>query len=314
MSYRPADDTTGGDTKEILIFNLGRELKARLVRSSMSSKCNFICRIAQAGGMPGYADVKATNPDFIIIGWNGRVPRSVFAFLHEMAANTSTSHIPVLLCVSHLAGEDRELILSAGAIDCIEYPEGDEENMICAQQVLSLIKSSNLIRLLHSRQSPLIDPTTLQRDLTLNLLDLRPHLDKEGKGKLSFVCKQLKRELNTESVLKKFDLEQAGFHYVLRTHCNALTRNERRLCYYLMSGFSATDIATRMGRTLNSINVAFARIRGKAGKRNNAELRAYLLRVSCEAGANGQSRGSASKMMPFQAHEIELRGGPVFSR
>lgn len=108
---------------------------------------------------------------------------------------------------------------------------------------------------------------------------LEPYLNVEGRTKLLSLMKQLRRQLNDEALLvveKRFDAIHAGLYSILEEHCPDITRNEKRLCAYLRMDQTAAEIAKITNKSLNSINVGFARLRAKMNLSDNKALRVYL--------------------------------------
>lgn len=125
----------------------------------------------------------------------------------------------------------------------------------------------------------LMNANLAKEDLLDNVNKLHPYLNLEGKAKLLGLVKHLRRQLNDETLLsveKKFDEQHSSFYAILEKYCPAITKNEKRLCAYLRMSHSSTDIARITNRSLNSINVGFARLRTKLGLPSNKDLRAFL--------------------------------------
>jgi len=111
---------------------------------------------------------------------------------------------------------------------------------------------------------------------------LQPYLTNEGRAKFSTMLKQISREFNVEMELhieKDFDQLHSGFYYSLEKNCPTITKNEKRLCAYLKMNHGASDIAKLTNKSLNSINVAFARLRAKLQLPSSKDLRSFLMEM-----------------------------------
>ncbi len=125
----------------------------------------------------------------------------------------------------------------------------------------------------------LIHSRNVKEKLIEGVNKLQPYLTPEGKSKLFSLLKQLKWEVNEEDDLgieKKFDEANAGLYSLLEKCCPEITKNEKRLCAYLKMNHCASDIAKITDKSLNSINVALARLRAKLQLPNTKDLRIYL--------------------------------------
>jgi DNA-binding CsgD family transcriptional regulator len=105
------------------------------------------------------------------------------------------------------------------------------------------------------------------------------------------MMKRFKYELNSETTLRSelaFDDENQKLYQLLREKSAQITKNEMRLCALFKSGNTLTEIAKRIGRSPNSINVAFARIRSKLGLGNNKELKMLMSEYQPESDIENQ--------------------------
>ena len=84
------------------------------------------------------------------------------------------------------------------------------------------------------------------------------------------------------NIERKFDEINAGLYAMLEKSCPEITKNEKRLCAYLKMDHRASDIAKTLNKSLNSINVGFARLRIKLRLPNTKDLRTYLNELSVE--------------------------------
>ena len=114
------------------------------------------------------------------------------------------------------------------------------------------------------------------------LSKLQPYLTNEGRAKFFSMLKQIHREFNGEMELhveKDFDRLHAVLYHSLEKNCPTITKNEKRLCAYLKMNHGASDIAKLTNKSLNSINVAFARLRAKLQLPSSKDLRSFLLEM-----------------------------------
>jgi DNA-binding CsgD family transcriptional regulator len=108
---------------------------------------------------------------------------------------------------------------------------------------------------------------------------LDAHLNAEGKSILSSIMRRVKYELHSEINLRAeraFDEEHRALYKFLEKQPSRITRNEMRVCALLQEGNSPIEIARRMGKSANSINVTFVRIRSKLRVNDNKELKTLL--------------------------------------
>lgn len=125
----------------------------------------------------------------------------------------------------------------------------------------------------------LIHSRNVKEKLVEGVNKLQPFLNNEGKSKLFSLLEQLQWELSEEvdlNIEKKFDETNSGFYALLEQGCPEITKNEKRLCAFLKMNHGASDIAKITDKSLNSINVALARLRTKLQLPNTKDLRAYL--------------------------------------
>ncbi len=125
----------------------------------------------------------------------------------------------------------------------------------------------------------LIHSRNVKEILVEEVRKLLPYLTPEGNSKLYAFQKYLQWELHEEDGLnieKKFDEVHAGLYAILEKSCPEITKNEKRLCAYLKMSHGASDIAKITNKSLNSINVGFARLRIKLKLPNTKDLRTYL--------------------------------------
>ncbi|HTJ53465.1 MAG TPA: hypothetical protein VL443_28615 [Cyclobacteriaceae bacterium] len=202
----------------------------------------------------------------------------------------STNHIEMegengsmQLILNYSAFEIESEIIILGIItDVTNMFETNHEKI---KQEKEVLQSENEInkRELTMLHELLIHSRTTKLKLIEGVNKLQPFLNMEGKSKLFSLLRQLQWELNDETDLgveKKFDQLHAELYLLLERKCPEITKNEKRLCAYLRMNHGASDISKITNKSLNSINVGFARLRTKLGLATNRDLRAYLNRLS----------------------------------
>ncbi|UTW63958.1 response regulator [bacterium SCSIO 12741] len=134
-------------------------------------------------------------------------------------------------------------------------------------------------RELASQISMLLQQATRKEKLVDEIEALKDHLNAEGQRKLKKLINLFQLEEKNENSLvfeNKFDQLNLAFFDALRKSCPELTKNETRLCAYFTMNLTPSDIASLTQKSLNSINVAFARLRTKLDLATNRELSNFL--------------------------------------
>ena len=226
------------------------------------------------------------------------VGKSPDEFLSLPVAHALQTHFPTATnqgstCYIEMEGEkgSMQLILNYSAFE-IESEKiilgiiTDITNMVETnhekiKQEKEVLQSENEInkRELTMLHELLIHSRTTKQKLIEGVNKLQPFLNMEGKSKLFSLLRQLQWELNDETDLgveKKFDQLHTELYLLLEKKCPEITKNEKRLCAYLRMNHGASDISKITNKSLNSINVGFARLRTKLGLPSNRDLRAYL--------------------------------------
>lgn len=252
--------------------------------------------------------IDSVQPDVIMMNWSAadiNGPRLV----RTMKANPLSRDIPVIVFTRGKASvAEIDAMLSAGAIDCQEKPadkaaltlrvkalirQADSLNEIKRREERIRQKTEKLTENLKRLQAEvefkeressnrlelLIHSKGVNDKLLDKLHDLRPHLNTEGKTKLRYISMQLKWELDDEekfNLEKKFDESNYYFYSCLEKACPELTKNEKRLCAYFKGDHTPSEIARITHKSLNCINVAFARIRAKLKLQNKKDLKEFL--------------------------------------
>ncbi len=252
--------------------------------------------------------VESVNPDIIMMNWNAPDPNGV-KLVKQLKANPLTKEIPVVVFSRNKTSvADVDAMLSAGALDCQEKPADKATLTIRVKALIRQVDSLNEIkkreerirerterlaenlkrlqaevdfkeRESSNRLELLIHSKGVNDKLLDKLHDLRPHLNTEGKTKLRYISMQLKWELDDEekfNLEKKFDESNYYFYNCLEKACPELTKNEKRLCAYFKGDHTPSEIARITHKSLNCINVAFARIRSKLKLRNKKDLKEFL--------------------------------------
>lgn len=216
-----------------------------------------------------------------------KTPGVISNFEIEKRSCTGGTQSLLLSCVG-FGKEDVEVIIGS-FIDITEIVEAKREELerrhcnIKEQFERELTQLQSELDIQKKELETQVELLIHSRSIKTNLIELvsklQPFLTAEGKGKFYSVLKQLNWELNGEmeiNALKKFDEMHLDFYTELENACPGITKNEKRLCAYLRMNHGATDIAKIMNKSLNSVNVAFNRIRSKAGVATNRELKTFL--------------------------------------
>lgn len=131
--------------------------------------------------------------------------------------------------------------------------------------------ASHLSLLIHSEKN--------QEQLLTGLQSLRPFLNETGVEHFNLLMKDNLLDSFSENWIdfeRKFDEIHFSFYHKLGEICSGITRSEKKLCAYLKMNLTSSDIATLEKKTLNSINVAFSRLREKFQVSSNDEIKARM--------------------------------------
>lgn len=118
-----------------------------------------------------------------------------------------------------------------------------------------------------------------------NIKTLDTYLNHEGKSKLRNLIRQFRWTIKDETNLnffRAYDEMNSCLYARLEKICPKITKGEKRLCGFTLKNHSGTDIAKTIGKSQNSVNVAFARLRSKLGLATNKELRKLLTDITGE--------------------------------
>ncbi|GHN02223.1 hypothetical protein WSM22_37120 [Cytophagales bacterium WSM2-2] len=197
-------------------------------------------------------------------------------------------------------GDDRNLLLTCIAlgnssidviigsiIDVTEIVQSKNEALINLEENVEKLQTEldSKHQKLATQAELLIHSKNVKSNLIEAVTKLQPYLTNEGKSRFFSLLKQIHWELNDEMELrveKDFDQLHTGFYNSLEKNCPGVTKNEKRLCAYLKMNHGASDIAKITNKSLNSINVAFARLRAKLQLPSSKDLRSYLVELSSQ--------------------------------
>lgn len=267
------------------------------------------CEIVTAkDGVKAYELAISLLPNLIITDWIMPEMDGI-ELTKKLKNNPETREIPVLMTTGLIVSEEElEEALTAGVFDCIRKPLSFTEVKARIKAALAFDQLLRGVREQQKERELISDGLEkLQaelelkhRELTLHaellihsrnsreklmgsITKLQPFLSHEGKSKLIAMLRQFQWDFNDENILsveKKFDGLNADLYNALEKNCTGITKNEKRLCAYLLMNHSASDIAKVTDKSLNSINVGFARIRSKLGLPNNKDLKALLSEIA----------------------------------
>ncbi|MFC2101615.1 PAS domain-containing protein [Bacteroidota bacterium] len=108
---------------------------------------------------------------------------------------------------------------------------------------------------------------------------LRPFLDETGTELYKSIRQNDFLESFNENWIefeRKFDEIHYSFYHKLEEICEGITRSEKKLCAYLKMNLTSSDISTLEKKSLNSINVAFSRLREKFNVSSNTEIKSRM--------------------------------------
>ncbi|MBD81133.1 MAG: hypothetical protein CL840_19605 [Crocinitomicaceae bacterium] len=255
---------------------------------------------------------KSVAPDLIVTDWEMPEMNGI-EFIRKLKEDPQTREIPVIMASGIMINsEDLDLALSSGAIDYIRKPIDKIEFIARVRTVLELseyvqeIKNQKEVILKQQEEIHQLDLLQLSNELTskeqevisgLNFLtqnenekrilleiieSLKPHLSEQGKSILRSAMLDVELQKTQTSLVElehKFDQINTQFYEKLSTHSAEITKNEKVLAAYMAMNLSPTEIAHITKKSLNSVNVAFSRIRNKLDIPDNKALKLYLVNL-----------------------------------
>jgi tetratricopeptide (TPR) repeat protein len=118
-----------------------------------------------------------------------------------------------------------------------------------------------------------------RKDIQEKLKTIVDTWDENSRDKLKSLVFSLKMEDNNQLLPKlshKFEGISFDFYEKLNNRFPNITKNEKTLSVYLLIGLPPAEIAVLTKKSLNSINVAFLRLREKLDQPSNKELKEFL--------------------------------------
>ncbi|MFT6246785.1 MAG: CheY-like chemotaxis protein [Salibacteraceae bacterium] len=257
----------------------------------------------------GLTIAESVQPNLIITDWEMPEMNGI-EFIKTLKKNKKTKEIPVIMASGiMMTSEDLDLALSAGAEDYIRKPIDKIELLA---RVRSIIAIADQIKEIREQKEIIIEQQNQLHDLELSQLrkellnkekealssvnfmilnasekteliqkigKLEPYLNSQGKALLKshFAdIKQWEKNFSLTELENKFDQINSTFYERLIEVNPSITKNEKILSTFMAMDLSPSEIALITKRSLNSINVAFSRLREKFEQPTNAELKAKL--------------------------------------
>jgi DNA-binding response OmpR family regulator len=257
----------------------------------------------------GLTIAESVQPNLIITDWEMPEMNGI-EFIKTLKKNKKTKEIPVIMASGiMMTSEDLDLALSAGAEDYIRKPIDKIELLA---RVRSIIAIADQIKEIREQKEIIIEQQNQLHDLELSQLrkellhkekealssvnfmilnasekteliekigKLEPYLNSQGKVLLKSYFADIKQWENNFSLTElenKFDQINSTFYERLIEVNSSITKNEKILSTFMAMDLSPSEIALITKRSLNSINVAFSRLREKFEQPTNAELKAKL--------------------------------------
>ncbi len=212
---------------------------------------------------------------------NGAVNRIEIEFRNSFKENRNL----LLTCIG--LGNPSAKVVIGSITDVTEIVQSGKSALMNLE--VSVERLQNELDSKHKKLATQAELLIHSKNAKSNFIDalskLHPYLTNEGRAKFFSMLKQIHREFNGEMELhveKDFDRLHSGFYYSLEKNCPTITKNEKRLCAYLKMNHGASDIAKLTNKSLNSINVAFARLRAKLQLPSSKDLRSFLLEMPCQ--------------------------------
>lgn len=294
ISYR--NEKTAREAKILMIVDANTFDEHVICDSIFDEKYQY--QLYQVDNCIGATDIiKSNELDLIIADWD-MLATSESSDRLSTETLLSAHNVPLLLLTNNTAFYNK-----------INAPQFDEAIVDCVRKPLDMIELNARVRLLLSltdqlRQSKL-EGESIRRELNLRHRELHleliihsesikekflegvrgldAFLNNEGKTKLKHIVRQFKWTINNETNInfeRAFDELNSPLYQQLEKICPEITRSEKRLCVFTLRNHSGTEIAKTTGKSQNSINVAFARLRAKLGLANNKELKKLLLHLN----------------------------------
>lgn len=265
-----------------------------------------------SNAMLGLKIAESVQPNLIITDWEMPNMNGI-EFIKALKKNNKTNEIPVIMASGIMTtSEDLDLALSAGAEDYIRKPIDKIELLARVRSVIAIndqvkkIREQREIIFIQQEKLHALEVFQLKKELLKNLKvasskvnlmilnerekteliekigKLKPYLNEEGKAilKSHFIeIKQWKNQFSLTELENKFDEINSTFYERLVEINPSITKNEKILSAYMVMGISPIEISLITKRSLNSINVAFSRLREKIEQPTNAKLRVELQKL-----------------------------------
>lgn len=199
--------------------------------------------------------------------------------------------VQILFIRTKLHSKDKKLLTNKLKIQELELKEKENQKKIEKDlKEISELKLKNAQTQIESQERELVANATHILHINQKLEDvikearkIQPYLNTEGKKKLVKIIKNFKIENENESWIdfkNKFDLLHSDFYNTLTQNCPELSSTEKKICALLTVDLSISEIASILGKTYNTTNVAISRIRQKFKSSNTEILRSSLKQIN----------------------------------
>ncbi|HTH57940.1 MAG TPA: hypothetical protein VL728_17955 [Cyclobacteriaceae bacterium] len=241
--------------------------------------------------------VKSGEAGLIIADW-GVLASHVYDHGLDPETVLSAHNIPLLILTDDVALYNKVItnpLESDGMIDCIRKPINANELNTRVRLLIGIahrireakMESEAIRKALNLRHQELhleliIHSESVKEKILESVKSLDTYLNNEGRSKLRHMVRQFRWTIKDESdldVVRVYDEMNSWLYKQLEKICPRITKSEKRLCAFTLKDHSGTDIAKMIGKSQNSINVAFARLRAKLGIPSNKELKKFLSEI-----------------------------------
>ena len=235
--------------------------------------------------------ISSYNPDLIVADW-----KTILSIMStpEDSHMPAFHDIPMLLLTDDKAVDDDAFAAAFGE-GMIEFVQKPIDKAVMKAKVQVLLKLKDFVRRIKAESQVASEELDrMHRELHFDLIlhsrnvkerfleeinQLNTHVSIEGRSKLRTLVRKFRWAIDDEahvSFERTFDDSNRPLYKQLEHICPNITRNEKRLCAFLIRDKSGSEIAKTIGKNPNSINVAFARLRSKLRIATNKDLKEFL--------------------------------------
>lgn len=182
------------------------------------------------------------------------------------------------------------IVVDVTAIKEADVESHSNQKSNCHQKQEVLLNTAETLKIellekqreLASHLTLLIQSEKKVDQMMAHLETLLPHLNEAGLEQSKLIRKQQLMDSFKENWIdfeRKFDNIHFTFYKNLEELCPSITRNEKKLCAYLKMNITPTDIAVLEKKSLNSVTVAFSRLRDKFHVSTTGEMKSLMLNL-----------------------------------